>query len=487
MKNNKKDSLNKEQNNIKAEQEKVVKESGDDAMAKESNDFSFIQEKIKERPINKKKLIRKMISTAGAALLFGIIACASIYFLEPLFDRLVNGSSESDLTQVTLPEAEDGVIEDLPLTHIDPEAEEDVDVTVMVETPIEDMIVDASVSENVTAETENVQVQEYDISLDDYQLLYRQLYSLSQEVSKSVVTVTGFSEDSQWYSMTSFSEASAAGAIVGDNGVEYLILVDDTNLEEASSVTVTFSDNTSSDASFIAKDYETGLAIYGVPISNLSSETRSIIMPITIGSSVSVGLLGNAIIAVGYPLGEEMSVCYGAVTSNTGVCHVVDGQYQLITTDIYGSPYASGIIANARGQIVGFITQKYNNNGMENLISGYGMSGIRRLIENMSNGYTRNFVGLTLIDVTKEATEQLGVPQGAYVTKVEMNSPAMNVGITAGDVITQMGENVVHNVNDYMNNLNELEPDDIVVITYQRLSGDEYKSVSVEVRVLELI
>ena len=37
--------------------------------------FEFLQEKIKERPIDKKKLLQRTVITASLALLFGLVAC----------------------------------------------------------------------------------------------------------------------------------------------------------------------------------------------------------------------------------------------------------------------------------------------------------------------------------------------------------------------------------------------------------------------------
>ena len=37
------------------------------------SDFEFLQEKIKERPIDKKKLLRRTIITASLAVLFGVL------------------------------------------------------------------------------------------------------------------------------------------------------------------------------------------------------------------------------------------------------------------------------------------------------------------------------------------------------------------------------------------------------------------------------
>ena len=45
-------------------------------MAEEKKEeFAFIKEKIIEKPVNKKRLLRQGIYTAGFAVLFGVVAC----------------------------------------------------------------------------------------------------------------------------------------------------------------------------------------------------------------------------------------------------------------------------------------------------------------------------------------------------------------------------------------------------------------------------
>ena len=49
------------------------------------NDFMI--EKIKARPINRKKLIRRTIITAAMAVLFGTVACVTFLILEPVISN----------------------------------------------------------------------------------------------------------------------------------------------------------------------------------------------------------------------------------------------------------------------------------------------------------------------------------------------------------------------------------------------------------------
>ena len=44
----------------------------------------FMKETIKQRPLNRKKLIRKTIVTVAMAVIFGLVACLTFLLLEPV-------------------------------------------------------------------------------------------------------------------------------------------------------------------------------------------------------------------------------------------------------------------------------------------------------------------------------------------------------------------------------------------------------------------
>ena len=62
-------------------------------------DTSFISEKIKQRPINRKKLLRRTIITVSLAVVFGMVACLTFLVLQPVFnDRLYPESSPEKIS-----------------------------------------------------------------------------------------------------------------------------------------------------------------------------------------------------------------------------------------------------------------------------------------------------------------------------------------------------------------------------------------------------
>ncbi len=569
----------KDVENIGAEADSEKKEEARvEVKAGEASDYEFIKEKIKDRPINRKKLLKRMVVTVASAIIFGFVACITFLLLEPTFGKLIHSDASTDLQMVSLEEKSETVSDSDIYASV--QDEDGSKLTVMVvtdpneegeemiveETPIESMTLEEeqgseastensgpdpsrngnggnsaakdddeqtvgisgnreddqrreeggggtstggglSADGTMTApgstgssqhgqdqespeeETENIQITPpaASLELDDYRLLYRKMYALTTEVSKSLVTVTGVSSDVDWMNETVLSTYQTTGLILADNGYELLVLADSDNLKNADSIRMTFCDSYSADAYLKRTDSNTGLAIYAVRLTTIPAATRQTYTFATLGSSLNANIMGNAVIAMGSPLGGSApSVCYGAVTSTANMVNFIDASYQMLTTDIYGSPNANGVLINVRGQIVGVICSKYHSAGMENLIYAYGVSSIRNMVERMSNNIDSVYLGLTLNELTDSVKDQLGLPDGVYISQIEAESPAWNAGLSKGDLIQMINTAQIHTVNEYMSALRNISPGDTVNITYARLSGDDYKTLRVELEVSSL-
>ena len=64
-----------------------------------------------------------------------------------------------------------------------------------------------------------------------------------------------------------------------------------------------------------------------------------------------------------------------------------------------------------------------------------------------------------------------------------MDSPAMAGGLAKGDLIQKVGDTSVKTVSDYMTALHLQEAGAEAEITYARLSGTEYRTMTVHVEV----
>jgi serine protease Do len=76
--------------------------------------------------------------------------------------------------------------------------------------------------------------------------------------------------------------------------------------------------------------------------------------------------------------------------------------------------------------------------------------------------------------LTPEIAHKLGIPNvaGAIVTQVDPASFAEDIGLTRGDIITEINHVAVSSIADYRNAMSKLKPGDNVLIKVARPSGD---------------
>lgn len=408
----------------------------------------FLRETIKQKPVNKKKLFRRTISTVVMAVVFGLVACFTFLVLEPLISNKLY--PEEETTEVQFPEE-----------------------TVSEEMKPEDMLVEVpDTEETTTAELENQQIEEIlsqmEFSLDDYQSVYAELAKLAETTSRCVVTVTGVSSDVDWFNDIYENESSASGVIIANNGKSILILVSSSALKDADNIVVTFCNQAQVEAELVQKDNTTGLAILSVELLAINEDTMDVINIAKLGSSNSDKLLGMPIIALGSPAGLNNSVCYGIITSMGTIIDQPDSAYKLITTDIYTSSNATGILINLRGMVVGIIDNINTGTDMQNRLTAYGITELKKTIEKMSNNQELAYLGIHGTDIPENMAETLGTQEGVYIKEIEIDSPAMAAGIQSGDVLIRVGNVSVANYNDLLNILYSAQPEDTIEITVLR-------------------
>ena len=430
----------------------------------ENDDYSFMQEQIKKRPINKRKLIKRTITTGALAIMFGVIASLVFILLEPTLTKLVSPKEEKptiSLPDTTLPEE---VNEVLPEDMIQDQQELDEK-----DKPAEPTLPIMS------------SIQKTDLEIEDYQKLYGKLSSLAEETKQGMVTVTGSSSDVDWFSNVYEKKSSVSGIMVADNGTDVFIVTNYSYLSTAEEIDVTFPTGEVIQATPVAHDKATNIMILSIPVSYVPKDENGEITYATLGNSNVGNHLGDVVLAIGDPMGYSDSLGYGIITSLGTPINTTDHNYKLITTDIYGSKNAEGYLINTKGQVIGIINQKYNNNDLGNQISAIGISELKHLIEDLSNGVERTSLGITMVEITPQAIEN-GIPEGAFVRKVEIDSPAMEVGIAAGDIIVALDGSKMGSAAEVEESLRKYKPDDEVPLTLLRSAGDEYKEINVTVK-----
>lgn len=441
----------KEQNQV---QQEPVKEQ---AQYTPSVQPEFMREKIKQKPVNKKKLLRRTVITAVMAVVFGLVACVTFLILEPVISNRLypeEGPKEIEFPEETV--TEEMKPEDMLVNEEDME-----DAIEAVETEL--------VDEQIEEQLEEI-LSQVEFHLEDYQALYDEMRTLTADKGRAIVTVAGVTSDVDWFNNIYENVASASGVIVANNDKSMLILVSAGNLNGADSIEVTFCDQTQAEAELVQKDANTGLAILSVPLSSIGEKTMEEIAIAELGSSNSSNLLGTPVIALGSPLGTSGSVSYGMVTSTGTIIDLPDAAYKRITTDIYGSRNATGVLINLKGMVIGIIDNVNTGNDMSNLLTAYGITELKRTIEQMSNDKERAYLGVHGADVPKEAIEdtQIDTPAGTYIREIEIDSPAMEAGIQSGDVVTKVGNAEITTYNELLGILQSAQPGDVLTVTLTR-------------------
>ena len=414
--------------------------------------FEFITEKVKERPINKKKLIRKTLLTVSMAAIFGIIACLTFALLEPVISNWLH--PQEKIEKIEIPLVSEEILPEDMLKHEE----------------------EAGPSQEVLNSIKN----EMQLDTKDYQKLYQSIHSLVLNVQSAEVVITGVSTEVDLFHSAYESTAKSIGYIFAQTSSEIMIMAEYDSVLQNENLEITFIDGSRETASIRGVDTNTNLAVLTVNKKDMSLSTQDVIGYLNLGSSSLSTLIASPVIAMGNPLGQR-SVVYGMITSVDTVISMADRNYKLLTTDIYGSETASGILMDLNGKVVGIINQNYNAEGLENLISALGISEIKAALQRMSNGDENAYVGIRGADLPVDVSKTKEVPVGVYVTGIEMGSPAMEAGIQSGDIIIRMDKSKIITFADYGKVLNTWTPGDTKDIYLMRKGQDGYKSAKVQI------
>ena len=431
----------------------------------------FLRETIKQKPVNKKKLVRRTVTTIIMAGVFGMVACLTFMILQPVIDSWLNPEPQAE--QIAFPEEKEEVQMDEFYLDDNQMKEEEIE-------EIREITVNDS-TEKVQALLENI-----NLDVNDYETMYNALKDLAREVEKSVVTVTGVTQDVDWFQNTYENEKQSSGVILAENGRAYLVAVKSTGLEEAEVIRVTFCDGTEANAELLGIDRTTGIAVISIPFTEILISTKETITIANLGTSNGVGLRGTPVMALGSPAGVTGSVNYGIITSNGVRLDLIDSDYKLLTTDIYGASSGSGILVSMKGYVIGIIDNSYNSAETRNFISAYGISELKKMIEKLSNGESRAHFGINGTDVPTSIQTEMNVPKGAFVTKVEMNSPAMSGGIQTGDIIVSVNDTEISGYRDLLKIVHDAVPEAVLRVKVCRQAAEGYAEIDLEITLDEV-
>lgn len=444
-------------------------------------DTDFMKEKIKSRPINRKRLLRRTLITSAMAVLFGGIACVVFLALEPLISRYMNPEPEPAV--VTFPE-EPQADEMNPADMVEDDSEfasnaaSEAAVAAASAAAVVVSENQDTVNEQITSGIDEV-LSDPDRQMTQYESEYAMLKEIADEASYAIVTVAGITQSTDVFNDPYETGGSASGVIIADNGQQLLVLVPYNTLRNAESIEVTFpaADLPAVNAEIVAVDYLTGIAVIGIAHADLPANDNHAVYTIaSLGSSSATDLTGVPVIAIGSPAGTPGSMMHGTVTADDVPTELADADYRRMTTDMNGSSASTGALISLRGQVLGIISPAASSG---NVLTATGISGIKPLIARLSNGKEKAYAGIFGADVTEAIAAEQEMPTGCYVRRTAMNSPAMQAGVRSGDVITAWDDDPVAGWNDLAGRIGAADPEDEIELTLARSDGTTWNELTV--------
>ena len=264
--------------------------------------------------------------------------------------------------------------------------------------------------------------------------------AIYDQACNEVVGITTEVTYTNFFGQTSSSAVSGSGFIVSPDGY---ILTNYHVIEYAYkgnyAITVMLHDGTRYDASIVGVEDCNDIAVLKIDASGLD--------PVTFGDSDKLSV-GDDVYAVGNPLGElEFSMTTGHVSA-------LD---RLITTDesseainmfqidaAVNSGNSGGPVYNANGEVVGIVTAKYSDTGVEGLGFAIPINDAAKIANDLiTKGYVtgKAYMGVSIDERYNSMYSQYyNMPIGAFVKSVESGSCAESAGIQAGDIITRLGD-----------------------------------------------
>jgi len=418
----------------------------------------FMQEQIKQRSLSSRKMTRRFFQTVGLALVFGLVACLIFVLLQPVITRVLFPQESA----VSFPEETAEEISPEELIASEQEKEE------------------AAASQTAEQIHEQVKalLEEYPLTLDQYSQVHTSLYDLTGKYSNSVVTISAISSDQNMWGDTVENQSSSAGVFLAETEDVLLAAAFIPSQESGVEYRITLSDGSSAGARIRETDAITGLSILEVNKNDFSKETLEKVRPLELGSSAKAE--GEPVIAIGSVTGQTGSFGYGVIRGRQ-IMDLADSEYSLLTTDIYGSTAASGVLVSLDGKIIGLIDMNHRVKDMPNMICGVGITELRGLITKLSNSRQKAYLGIHGSTITEEISKAQDLPVGLYVTEVDMDSPAMAAGLASGDILIQAGETPVTGYRDLINVLMVSEPEDTVRLKLRRSNNGSWNEMQVTV------
>lgn len=225
------------------------------------------------------------------------------------------------------------------------------------------------------------------------------------------------------------TQGAGSGVIYSEGGY---IITNNHVISGASTIKVTLHDGTELDATLVATDEQTDVAVIKVDKTGLT--------PVTFGDMTSLSV-GDLAVAIGNPLGTLSGTATEGIISALEREITIDGKsMSLIQTSASINPGNSGGgLFDQYGNLIGIVVAKSSGSDVEGLGFAIPADTVLKVAKSLiENGYVtgRPAAGITIVDLTDASTAmQYGVDlTGVYIKEVT-GSSAKEAGLKSGDLV----------------------------------------------------
>lgn len=259
-----------------------------------------------------------------------------------------------------------------------------------------------------------------------------------------------------------------SGVIIYDNGIEYIVMTSYEAYEAAEhdKINVLFVNGKKAEADIYAKNQEADILLLAVRYAGFLTAEKEAIKIVPFSNSTSGMRIGSVVIALGFPNGKGKSVDFGIVTSRSKKEYITDASIELFETNMIGGRGENGILLNSKGQLVGFITNKFHDGG--NCMEAINLDSIRYYLGLLINQKQYPVFGVTFSDLEDETLTMLSLKNGVLIESVHPDSQAFEQEFRQGDIITEILEQPIVDAANFYTLFTSFKEGEEITVTFQR-------------------
>lgn len=298
----------------------------------------------------------------------------------------------------------------------------------------------------------------------DFALTVSEVNELTED---SVVEITTEQLVTSSYYGQYITNGAGSGVVFSSDGY---IVTNNHVIDGATKITVTLHNNEQYEATLVATDEKTDLAVLKIDAKDL--------VPVILGDSSELKT-GESVVVIGNPLGSlGGSVSSGIISAMDREVLIDNNTMTLLQTDAAVNPGNSGGgMFNMYGELVGIVNAKGSGSDIDNLGFAIPINTAKDVVEQLvSVGYVQNraYLGISMVEISSSyAAMQYRVNElGVYVATVTSGSAADKAGMKTGDRIVKIGDSDISSASDVSAALDKYRAGDSTEIVVKRDSKE---------------